>query len=128
MSFSTVRDGDHVVISLPDGLVVHNRRELTERVVDELGRGARSFRLDFRKTRYVDSAALGALVSASKHIRQHAGELRLVNLNGDLKTLLEMTKLDALFRIDDDDDGLAGRPAPLRPRSPGPLEGTEDVE
>ena len=48
---------------------------------------------------------------------EQAGELRLANLNNDLKALFEATKLDTLLQIDDDEGGgLAGRPA--RPRPP----------
>jgi anti-sigma B factor antagonist len=38
-------------------------------------------------------------VSLSKKIREHGGELRLANLNEDLRTLFELTKLDTLFQI-----------------------------
>jgi anti-sigma B factor antagonist len=41
------------------------------------------------------------LVSLSKKIREQGGELRLANLNDDLKTLFELTKLDTLFQIAD---------------------------
>ena len=41
----------------------------------------------------------GVLVSLSKKIREAGGELRLANLNDDLKTLFELTKLDTLFQI-----------------------------
>jgi anti-sigma B factor antagonist len=124
MSFSIARDGDRVVLSIVGQLVVENRQELKQQVVDELERGARTFLLDFRQTGYIDSSGLGALVSIAKRIRQQAGELRLANLNDDLKTMFELSRLDALFQIDDDDDGPAGRPAPVLPRRPGPLEGT----
>jgi anti-sigma B factor antagonist len=37
----------------------------------------------------------------SKKIREAGGHLRLSNLNDDLKTLFELTKLDTLFQIAD---------------------------
>ena len=49
----------------------------------------------------IDSSGLGVLVSLSKKIREQGGELRLANLNDDLKTLFELTKLDTLFQIAD---------------------------
>jgi anti-sigma B factor antagonist len=42
---------------------------------------------------------LGVLVSLSKRIHELDGDLRLSNLNEDLKTLFELTKLDTLFQI-----------------------------
>jgi anti-sigma B factor antagonist len=128
MSFTVVRDGDRVVISMSGQLVVGNRQELKQRVLDELAQGGRTFLIDFRQTAYIDSAGLGALVSAAKNIREQAGDVCLANLTDDLKTLIHLTKLDALFRIDDEGGGLAGRAARLRPPPPGPLEGTAEAE
>ena len=34
-------------------------------------------------------------------LREQGGELRLANLNDDLQTLFELTKLDTLFQISD---------------------------
>jgi anti-sigma B factor antagonist len=47
---------------------------------------------------------LGALVSISKKVREHGGELRLAGLNEDLRSLFELTKLDTLFAITDTPD------------------------
>ena len=44
-------------------------------------------------------------MSLSKKIREQGGELRLANLNEDLRTLFELTKLDTLFHIADSRDG-----------------------
>src|SRR5215216_3539706 len=128
MSFSIAKQGDRIVVGIPDQLIIANRQELKQRVLDELERGARKFRIDFRDTGYIDSSGLGVLVSLSKKIREHAGEFRLSNLNDDLKTLFEPTKLDPILQIDDDGDDFASRPAPLRPRPPGPLEGTAEAD
>jgi anti-sigma B factor antagonist len=79
--------------------------------------GERRFLIDFGQTGYIDSAGLGVLVSLSKKLRERGGEMRLANLNDDLRTLFVLTKLDTLFRLSDDDDGAAGAGvhAPLRP-------------
>ena len=39
------------------------------------------------------------MLDGSKKIREQGGELRLANLNEDLRTLFELTKLDTLFHI-----------------------------
>ena len=65
MGFSVRKDGDICVVAVEGQLIVGNRQELKQRVLDELDRG----------------------------------DLRLSNLNDDLKTLFELTKLDTLFQI-----------------------------
>src|SRR5687767_111621 len=101
VSFTMEKQGDTVTVRVEDQLIVGNRQELKQMVLDEVERGERSFRIDFSRTGYIDSSGLGVLVALSKKIREQGGELRLVHLNDDLKTLFELTKLDTLFQIAD---------------------------
>ena len=78
-----------------------NRQLLKEQVLDQLERGDRKFILDFSKTDYIDSSGLGVLVTLSKKIREQGGQLSLVSLSEDLRTLFELTKLDTLFVFSD---------------------------
>lgn len=99
MSFTLKKNGDVVVFDVEGQLIVGNRQELKQKVLDELEKGERKFLIDFAQTGYIDSSGLGVLVSLSKKIREHGGELRLADLNDDLQTLFELTKLDTLFQI-----------------------------
>ena len=83
-------------------MIVGNRQELKQKVLEETRKGdpQMSHRLLEHAT-YIDSSGLGVLVSLSKKIREQGGELRLANLNDDLQTLFELTKLDTLFQISD---------------------------
>ncbi len=104
MGFSVSKQGDVTVVEVEGQLIVGNRQELKQRVLEDLEGGARKFVVDFANTGYIDSSGLGVLVSLSKKIREQGGELRLSSLNEDLRTLFELTKLDTLFRIADDKD------------------------
>lgn len=109
MSFQTSKQDDVVVVDVDGQLIVGNRQELKQKVLDELEGGERKFLIDFANTGYIDSSGLGVLVSLSKKIREQGGELRLSNLNEDLRTLFELTKLDTLFQIADSrGEALAG--------------------
>ena len=99
MGFTVRKEGDVCVVSVEGQLIVGNRQELKQRVLEELDRGERRFLIDFGETGYIDSSGLGVLVSLSKRIRELNGDLRLANLNDDLKSLFELTKLDTLFQI-----------------------------
>ncbi len=100
MTFSLRKEAGGVVVVTVDGqLIVGNREELKQQVIDALDGGARKFVVDFTRTGYIDSSGLGVLVSLSKKIREHGGDLRLAGLNEDLQTLFELTKLDTLFAI-----------------------------
>lgn len=105
MAFNVQKVGDVTVVDVEGQLIVGNRQELKQRVLDELEGGARRFVVDFAETGYIDSSGLGVLVSLSKKIREQEGELRLSGLNEDLRTLFELTKLDTLFTIADKREG-----------------------
>jgi anti-sigma B factor antagonist len=100
MSFTMRKDSTGVWVVGVDGqLIVSNRHELKEKVLDAVSGGARRVLVDFTSTGYIDSSGLGALVSLAKKLREVGGELRLAGLNEDLRTLFELTKLDTLFAI-----------------------------
>jgi anti-sigma B factor antagonist len=102
MSFSVRKDPKGIVVIGVDGqLIVGNRHELKQKVLEALERGDRKFLVDFTSTGYIDSSGLGVLVSLSKKVREMDGDLRLAGLNEDLRTLFELTKLDTLFTIAD---------------------------
>ncbi len=102
MAFTVRQEGNVTVVEVEGQLIVGNRQELKQRVLDELDGGGKNFAIDFSDTGYIDSSGLGVLVSLSKKIREQGGELRLAALNEDLRTLFELTKLDTLFQISDD--------------------------
>ena len=104
MNFDVSTQNDVTIVDVQGQLIVGNRQELKQKVLDELESGARKFLVDFSRTAYIDSSGLGVLVSLSKKIREHGGELRLANLNDDLRNLFELTKLDTLFHIADSRD------------------------
>lgn len=101
MSFTIRKQQDITIVEVEGQLIVGNRQELKQRVLDELDSGARKVLVDFSRTGYIDSSGLGVLVSLAKRLRDDGGELRLANLNDDLRTLFELTKLDTLFPIAD---------------------------
>jgi anti-sigma B factor antagonist len=102
MSFQVSKNGDVTLVEVEGQLIVGNRQELKQQVLEQLEGGDLKFVIDFANTGYIDSSGLGVLVSLSKKIREQGGELRLSSLNEDLRTLFELTKLDTLFRISDD--------------------------
>lgn len=99
MAFQVTKENDVTVVTVEGQLIVGNRQELKQKVLDELENGERKFVVDFDQTGYIDSSGLGVLVSLSKKIREQGGEFRLAGLNEDLRTLFELTKLDTLFKI-----------------------------
>jgi len=99
MTFTVTQSADVSIVEVDGQLIVSNRQELKQKVLDQLEKGTRKVLVDFARTSYIDSSGLGVLVSLAKRMRELGGDLRLANLNDDLQTLFELTKLDTLFQI-----------------------------
>ena len=87
MSFTASKQGDITIIEIEGQLIVGNRQDLKQKVLDEVEKGAKKVLIDFERTGYIDSSGLGVLVSLAKRIRDAGGELRLANLHDELQTL-----------------------------------------
>src|SRR3984893_9347056 len=74
-----------------------------ERVRDLLATGRKKLILKLADLDYIDSAGLGALVSAFTSVRNDGGDLKLVYLTKKVQDLLQMTKLYTVFEIFDDE-------------------------
>ena len=117
---TVTRRGDAVLLNVGEQLVIRGRQDLRDAVVIELEKGEKHFVIDFSRTGYIDSAGLGVLISISKQIRAQGGELTLTNLNEDLRSLFQLTKLDTLFGIIEPGNDKAGTPiSPLNLHSSG---------
>ena len=109
MNFLLTRTDERLLVNVDGQLVVGNRQAFKQAVLDEVEQGARLVIIDFSRAAYIDSSGLGALVSLGKRLRELGGDLRLAALNDDLRTLFELTRLDALFPLyASRDDAIAG--------------------
>ncbi|HVX39593.1 MAG TPA: STAS domain-containing protein [Gemmatimonadaceae bacterium] len=88
-------------VAIEGELLVSNRQEFKQRMLDLLEAGNRRFVLDLAQCAYIDGSGQGVLVSVSKKIRDAGGSLELRGLNEDLVNLFRITHLDSLFVIRD---------------------------
>jgi anti-sigma B factor antagonist len=85
-------------ITLGEGNVM--LRELVRQLVDE---GHKKIAMNLHEVGYVDSSGLGELVKAYTTVRNHGGQLKLVDPSKRLQDLLKMTNLTAVFTIEADE-------------------------
>src|SRR6516165_5727989 len=67
------------------------------RLVDELGR--RKIVLNFSNVEFLSSAALGKLITLNRKVQAVRGKLVLCGISKEIKEVFEITKLDKLFTI-----------------------------
>src|SRR5579871_1162510 len=59
----------------------------------------RSLIVDLSEVSHIDSAGLSALLLAQRQMSIHEGELRLAGASHEVRSLMEMTQLERVFRI-----------------------------
>jgi len=55
--------------------------------------------VNFEQVIYVDSSFLGALVSALKLAMNNGGDIAVVGLTSDIRSLFQLVRLDKVFKI-----------------------------
>ena len=72
---------------------------LRDNILKLLNAGDRKFLLNLADVNYIDSSGLGELVSSFTTVRNHGGELKLLNLTHRVQDLLQITKLLTVFEV-----------------------------
>jgi anti-sigma B factor antagonist len=85
-------------IALADGTAM-----LRETIRDLVERGNKCIVMNLAGVDFVDSSGLGELVRSHASIRNHGGQLKIVNPSKNVHDLLRMTKLDRVFDIEQDE-------------------------
>src|SRR5580765_1209278 len=86
-------------ITLGDGDTI-----LKDKLHSLLHQGRKDVLLNLGQVQYVDSAGLGAIVSAYTTMTREGGSLKLVNMTKRLQDLLTITKLLTVFDTFDSED------------------------
>jgi anti-sigma B factor antagonist len=117
MQVSTRQVGNVAVIDI-SGKITHGEGnvKLREIVRDLLGEDSNQILLNLGEVHYIDSSGMGELVRIYISIRNQGGEVKLVNPSRRVQDLLQMTRLTAVFQIEQDE---AAAIASLRGPSPG---------
>jgi anti-sigma B factor antagonist len=105
MEISERKDGKVTVLSLA-GKVTLGEGDvlLKDKLHSLLNQGQKDVLLNLAQVNYVDSAGLGAIVSAYTTMTREGGSLKLANVTKKLQDLLTITKLLTVFETFDSED------------------------
>ena len=59
--------------------------------------------VDLSGVTFIDSSGLAALIHALQDVKQYGGKLTLSGINSEVRTILEIARLDRIFLIDSHD-------------------------
>ena len=102
MKFSHSTEGGILTLVLEGDLIGENSGiDLIELVNREISEGAHSCIVDIRKMRYINSSGIGVLITILTKFRNKGGDICLLEPSEQVKKLLIITKLNAIFQIAD---------------------------
>lgn len=78
---------------------VYNSFEFKKIVEDLIDTGSRQIIIDLEKVHYVDSSGLGALINQRTKMQKAGGDLFLVKISDQIRSVLELTKMTVFFKI-----------------------------
>jgi anti-sigma B factor antagonist len=101
----TVRKvGDVSIVDINGKITLgENTGMLRDEVRSLLSKGAKNLVFDMAHVGYIDSSGLGELVSAYTTIANQGGSLKLLNLQGKARDLMQLTKLYTVFAVFEDE-------------------------
>lgn len=98
-------DKNDVRVCYINGEIDINTAPQIKKVLDKMIQEKRQkILINFKMVSYVDSSGLATLVEMLKNIRGYGGKLKLAGLSSKIKSLFEITKLDKLFDISNDEE------------------------
>ncbi|MCK7477199.1 MAG: STAS domain-containing protein [Candidatus Moduliflexus flocculans] len=89
-------------------LVMADVSQVRQRLLTTVEQGKRKLVLDLSEVAFMDSSGLSVLVSVFKAARLKNGEVVLLHPNPTVRSLIELTRLQQIFAIFDDENGGVG--------------------
>jgi len=88
------------VLTIQDERIdAHNSSELKTYLLQMIEEGEKHIIIQLEHVRFIDSSGLGALLSGNKHIIAKSGRLALTNIQQQVLSMFELTRLNRVFEI-----------------------------
>ncbi|MEQ1484346.1 STAS domain-containing protein [Methyloglobulus sp.] len=92
-------NGCNVLTILDERIDAHNSGELKEYLLQMIEHGEQQIIVQLVHVRFIDSSGLGALLSGNKHIIAKSGRFALTNIQKQVLSMFELTRLNRVFEI-----------------------------
>ena len=107
-----IRQKEGVTVLDIEGRIIGSDSLALKHIIDEqisiAENGNVKMLLNMADVRMMDSSGLGIIVSAYTSVQRKGGRIALLNIGGNIKSLIVMAKLVTIFdRYDDEDDATA---------------------
>ena len=74
-------------------------QRLNELIAKLVSQGEYYIIINLEKVNYVNSAGIAAMIGHSKIVKKHGGDIKFININGQVKDILDVFGLHIIFRV-----------------------------
>lgn len=100
MNLKLEKINGYSVLTIQDERIdAHNSGELKQYLLQMIEGGEKRIFVHLGHVRFIDSSGLGALLSGNKNILAKSGSLTLVNIQQQVLSMFELTRLNRVFDI-----------------------------
>ncbi len=100
MNLHIEKTNDVSVLTIGDERIdAHNSSELKEYLLQMIETGEKRIIVQLQHVRFIDSSGLGALLSGHKNMAVVAGQFALANIQPQVLSMFELTRLNRVFEI-----------------------------
>jgi anti-sigma B factor antagonist len=100
MNLNQEKINGYSVLTIQDERIdAHNSGELKGSLLQMIEGGEKRIIVDLGHVRFIDSSGLGALLSGNKHIIAKSGRFALINIQKQVLSMFELTRLNRVFDI-----------------------------
>ncbi len=92
-------NGYSVLFIKDERIDAHNSGELKDAILHLIERGEINIIVQREQVRCIDSSGLGALLSGYKNAAARSGKLAIANMQQQVLSMFELTRLDRVFDI-----------------------------
>lgn len=91
--------GYSVLFIQEERIDAHNSGELKDAILHLIEQGEASIVVQLESVRFIDSSGLGALLSGHKNAAARSGKFALANVQPQVLSMFELTRLNRVFEI-----------------------------
>ncbi len=100
MNIKQEKSNGYLILEIRDERIdAHNSAELKESILKVIEQGELNIVVQLGQVRFIDSSGLGALLSGFKNAAARSGKLVLTNIQSQVLSMFELTRLNRVFEI-----------------------------
>jgi len=99
MEIKLRKSGTIYVLDVTGEMDLYNAYKLKEIVTAMIGRQIREYIINLENVQYMDSSGIGALLFVHAELKKRGMILRIANVKGAVKKVIELTKLSGYLPI-----------------------------